>query len=185
MRAVVQRVARSAVSVVEGDDERATARIGPGLTVLIGVAAGDTQAEAQRLAEKIAGLRIFPDDEGKLNRDVREAGGEILASSQFTLLADARKGRRPSFVGAAPPEQDELLYDAVVRHLRHAGLVVRTGRFGEHMQGMVTNGVAGVVNGCGCAKRKGSPIPGAARRGPRGLPGRAESEGPWESGTRA
>jgi D-tyrosyl-tRNA(Tyr) deacylase len=123
MRAVVQRVARSAVSVVEGDDERETARIDPGLTVLIGVAAGDTQAEAQRLAEKMAGFRIFPDDEGKLNRDVREAGGEILAISQFTLLADARKGRRPSFVGGAPPEQGELLYDAVVRHLRHAGLV--------------------------------------------------------------
>jgi D-tyrosyl-tRNA(Tyr) deacylase len=185
MRAVVQRVARSAVSVVEGDDERETARIGPDLTVLIGVATGDTQAEAQRLAEKIAGLRIFPDDEGKLNRDVREAGGEILAISQFTLLADARKGRHPSLVGAAPPEQGELLYDAVVRHLRHAGLVVRTGRFGAHMQGMVTIGVAGVVNGCSCAKRKRSPIPGAARRGPRGLPVRAESEGPWESGTRA
>jgi D-tyrosyl-tRNA(Tyr) deacylase len=100
MRAVVQRVARSAVTVVEGDGEREVGRIGFGLTVLIGVAAGDTQAEARRLAEKIAGLRIFPDNEGKFNRDVREAGGEILAISQFTLLADARKGRRPSFVGA-------------------------------------------------------------------------------------
>ena len=139
MRAVVQRVARSAVSVVEGDDEREVGRIGPGLMVLIGVAAGDTEAEARRLAEKIAGLRIFPDDEGKLNRDVREAGGEILAISQFTLLADTRKGRRPSFVAAAPPEQGELLYDAVVRHLRQGGLTVHSGRFGAHMHVEILN----------------------------------------------
>jgi D-tyrosyl-tRNA(Tyr) deacylase len=84
-------------------------------------------------------LRIFPDDEGKLNRDVREARGEILAISQFTLLADVRKGRRPSFVGAAPPEQGELLYDAVVRDLRQAGLTVRTGRFGAHMHVEILN----------------------------------------------
>jgi D-aminoacyl-tRNA deacylase len=139
MRAVVQRVARSAVSVVEGDDEREVGHIGSGLTVLIGVAAEDTEAQARRLAEKIAGLRIFPDDEGKLNRDVREAGGEILAISQFTLLADTRKGRRPSFVGAAPPEHGELLYDAVVRHLRQGGLTVRTGRFGAHMHVEILN----------------------------------------------
>src|SRR5256714_14914763 len=109
MRAVVERVVRSAVSVVEGDDEREVGRIGPGLAVLIGVAAGDSQAEARRLAEKIAGLRIFPDDEGKLNRDIHEAGGAILALSPFTLLADARKGRRPRFIGAAPPEPGEIL----------------------------------------------------------------------------
>ena len=139
MRAVVQRVARSAVSDVEGDDEREVGRIGPGLAVLIGVAAGDTEAEARRLAEKIAGLRIFPDDEGKLNRDVREAGGEILAVSQFTLLGDARKGRRPSFVGAAPPEQGEILYDVVIRYLRQGGLPVRTGRFGAHMHVEILN----------------------------------------------
>ena len=139
MRAVVQRVARSAVNVVEGDEEREVGRIGPGLTVLIGVATDDTEADARRLAEKVAGLRIFPDDEGKLNRDVREAGGEILAISQFTLLGDARKGRRPSFVGAAPPEQGELLYEAVVRHLRQAGLTVRSGRFGTHMHVEILN----------------------------------------------
>ena len=139
MKAVVQRVTRAAVSVVEGDEEREVGRIGPGLTVLIGVAAGDTQVEARRLAEKIAGLRIFPDDEGKLNRDVHEAGGAILAISQFTLLADARKGRRPSFIGAAPPEQGEMLYEAVVRHLRQAGLLVHTGRFGTHMHVEILN----------------------------------------------
>ena len=139
MRAVVQRVARSAVSVVEGEQEYEVARIGRGLTVLIGVAAGDTEAEARRIAEKIAGLRIFPDDEGKLNRDVREAGGEILTISQFTLIADTRKGRRPSFVGAARPEHGESLYEAVIAHLRAAGLTVRTGRFGAHMRVDILN----------------------------------------------
>lgn len=139
MRAVIQRVARSAVSVVEDGEEREIARIGAGLTVLIGVAAGDTEAEARRLADKIAGLRIFPDDDGKLNRDVREAGGEILAISQFTLLGDARKGRRPSFVGAARPELGQPLYDLVVAGLREAGLTVRTGRFGAHMHVEILN----------------------------------------------
>lgn len=139
MRAVIQRVARSAVSVVEAGEEQEIARIGPGLTVLIGVATGDTAAEATRLAHKIAGLRIFPDDDGKLNRDVREAGGEVLAISQFTLLGDARKGRRPSFVGAARPEHGQPLYEAVVAGLRGAGLTVRTGRFGAHMQVEILN----------------------------------------------
>lgn len=139
MRAVIQRVARSAVSVVEGDEARELARIGTGLTVLIGVADTDTDAEARRLAEKIAVLRIFADDEGKLNRDVREAGGEILAISQFTLIADVRKGRRPSFIHAARPELGEPLYEAVVAHLRAAGLTVRTGRFGADMHVEILN----------------------------------------------
>lgn len=139
MRAVIQRVARSAVSVVEGGEEQEIARIGPGLTVLIGVAAGDTADEATRLAGKIAGLRIFPDDDGKLNRDVREAGGEILAISQFTLLGDARKGRRPSFIAAARPELGQPLYEAVVITLREAGLTVHTGRFGAHMHVEILN----------------------------------------------
>lgn len=139
MRAVVQRVTRSAVSVAEGDREREVGRIGRGLTVLIGVAATDTAAEAARIADKIAGLRIFPDEEGKLNRDVREAGGAILAISQFTLLADTRKGRRPSFIAAARPEQGEALYEAAVARLRDAGLEVQTGRFGTHMRVEILN----------------------------------------------
>jgi D-aminoacyl-tRNA deacylase len=139
MRAVIQRVARSSVSVIDDGATREVGRIGTGLTVLIGVAAGDTAAEARRLAEKIAGLRIFPDAAGKLNRDVREAGGAILAISQFTLLADTRKGRRPSFVGAAPAEIGAPLYEAVVAHLRDAGLTVHTGVFGAHMHVEILN----------------------------------------------
>ncbi|HZS87954.1 MAG TPA: D-aminoacyl-tRNA deacylase [Chloroflexota bacterium] len=139
MKAVIQRVARSSVSVVEGDEVREISRIGHGLTVLIGVATTDTPAEARRLADKIAGLRIFDDAEGKLNLDVREVGGEVLAISQFTLLADARKGRRPSFIRAARPEAGEPLYEAVVSYLRAAGLTVRTGRFGAHMHVDILN----------------------------------------------
>lgn len=139
MRALVQRVARSSVSIVEDGREQEVGRIGVGLVVLIGVAASDGEAEARRIAEKIAGLRIFPDDEGKLNRDVREVGGEILAISQFTLIAETRKGRRPSFVGAARPEYGEPLYESVVAHLRAAALTVRTGRFGTHMHVDILN----------------------------------------------
>lgn len=139
MKAVVQRVARSAVSVVEEGQEQEIARIGAGLTVLIGVAQGDTEADAERLAAKIVTLRIFPDADGKLNRDVREAGGSILAISQFTLLADTRKGRRPSFVAAARPEHGSRLYDAVVDALRATGLSVQTGAFGAHMHVEILN----------------------------------------------
>jgi D-tyrosyl-tRNA(Tyr) deacylase len=139
MRAVIQRVARSSVSVLDGDEVREVARIGRGLTVLIGVAATDTAAEARRLADKIVGLRIFDDAEGKLNLDVRQVGGEVLAISQFTLLADARKGRRPSFIAAARPEQGEPLYEAVVSSLRETGLTVQTGRFGAHMHVDILN----------------------------------------------
>jgi D-tyrosyl-tRNA(Tyr) deacylase len=136
---VVQRVARSAVSVIEGGEEREVGRIDHGLTALIGVAAGDTESEAERLARKIATLRIFPDGDGKLNLDVREAGGAVLAVSQFTLLADTRKGRRPSFIGAASPELGEQLYESVVRRLRDDGLTVHTGRFRTHMRVDILN----------------------------------------------
>ncbi len=139
MRAVIQRVTRSAVSIVEDGTEREIGRIGAGLTVLIGVAAGDDEADARWLAEKVAALRIFDDAHGKLNLDVREVGGEILAISQFTLLADARKGRRPSFVGAARPEQGEPLYERVVALWRAAGLTVHTGQFGASMRVEILN----------------------------------------------
>ena len=114
--------------------------IGPGLLLLVGVAKGDGEAEASWLAEKIAGLRIFNDDEGKMNRSVKDIGGEILAVSQFTLLADTRKGKRPSFVGAAPPEEAELLFDYFCEKLRTVGVrSVWTGSFGAMMDVTLTN----------------------------------------------
>ncbi len=139
MRAVVQRVARAAVNVVDGAEEREVGRIDRGVVVLLGVAAGDTEAEAERMARKIATLRIFPDVGGKLNLDVGEAGGAVLAVSQFTLLADTRKGRRPSFIDAAAPEIGERLYESVVARLRDAGLTVQTGVFRTHMRVDILN----------------------------------------------
>ena len=139
MRAVVQRVASSSVSIVEDSAERELGRIGVGLAVLIGVAATDTEHDAHRLAEKIVGLRIFPDSDGKLNLDVREARGELMVISQFTLLADTRKGRRPSFIDAARPELGEPLYETVVSRLRAHGLTVRTGQFGSYMRVSILN----------------------------------------------
>jgi D-tyrosyl-tRNA(Tyr) deacylase len=135
MRAVVQRVSRAAVSV----DGAVTGAIERGLLVLLGVAPGDTEAEARWLADKVVGLRIFPDAEGKMNRDVAEAGGGVLVVSQFTLYGDCRKGRRPSFVGAAPPEVAEPLYEAFVLAVRANGLPAATGRFGAMMQVELVN----------------------------------------------
>jgi D-tyrosyl-tRNA(Tyr) deacylase len=109
------------------------------LLVLLGVAPGDTEAEARWLADKVVGLRIFPDDEGKMNRDVAAAGGGVLVVSQFTLYGDCRKGRRPSFVGAAPPELAEPLYEAFVAAVRANGLPAATGRFGAMMQVELVN----------------------------------------------
>jgi D-aminoacyl-tRNA deacylase len=129
MRAVLQRVSRAAVTV-EGEQ---IAAIGPGLLVLLGVAQGDGAADADRLARKTAELRIFADDEGRFNRSVLDAGGEVLVVSQFTLLADTRKGRRPSFIGAAAPELAEPLVDAFAEGLRVLNLPVQTGRFRSHM----------------------------------------------------
>jgi D-tyrosyl-tRNA(Tyr) deacylase len=129
VRAVVQRVARASVAV---DGER-IAEIGPGLVVLIGVAAGDTRDEARWLAGKVANLRVFPDADGVMNRSVTDARGAVLAVSQFTLLGDARRGRRPSYIDAAPPEEAQRLYLAAVEDLRAAGLEVGEGRFQAHM----------------------------------------------------
>ena len=130
MRAVVQRVSRAGVTV----DGEVVGTIDRGLLVLLGVAPSDTEAEARWLADKVVGLRIFPDAEGKMNRDVAEAGGGVLVVSQFTLYGDCRKGRRPSFVGAAPPEVAEPLYEAFVLAVRANGLPAATGRFGAMMQ---------------------------------------------------
>jgi len=135
MRAVVQRVSRARVTV----DAEETGAIGTGLLVLVGAADGDGFADAVALANKVLGLRIFADDEGRMNRDVVEAAGGILVVSQFTLLADARKGRRPSFVGAAAPEVAEPLVAAIVEHIAAAGVPVATGRFGARMMVELVN----------------------------------------------
>ena len=138
MRIVVQRVREASVTV---DGERISG-IGAGLLLLIGVADGDGEAEADWLAEKVAGLRVFRDRKGKMNRSVREVGGSVLAVSQFTLLADTRKGKRPSFIQAAPPERAEPLFDYFCERLRAAGVdPVETGRFGAMMDvGLVNDG---------------------------------------------
>ena len=129
MRAVAQRVSGARVTV----DGEVVGEIGPGLLVLLGVAAGDTVEDAAAVAAKLVGLRVFPDDESRMNRSVAEAGGSMLVVSQFTLLADVRKGRRPSFAGAAPPEEGERLVAEVVARVGAAGVAVATGRFGAHM----------------------------------------------------
>ena len=129
MRALVQRVRRSAVSV----DGQVVGAIGAGLMILLGIRQGDTAEEARWLAPKIANLRIFPDDEGKLNRSVLDVGGEALVVSQFTLYADCRKGRRPSFTTAARPEIADPLFERFVELLRAEGLRVETGIFQTEM----------------------------------------------------
>jgi D-tyrosyl-tRNA(Tyr) deacylase len=135
MRAVVQRVSRAQVAV----NGEIAGEIGLGLLVLLGVGREDTEADAVYLAEKIAGLRIFEDDEGKMNRSVHEAGGSVLAVSQFTLYGDVRRGKRPSFDGAAPPEQARQLYEFSVEQIRAAGLRCETGRFQAMMQVELVN----------------------------------------------
>jgi D-tyrosyl-tRNA(Tyr) deacylase len=135
MRAVVQRVSRCKVAV----DERTAGEIGRGLLVLLGVGREDTEADAAYLAEKIAGLRIFEDSDGKMNRSVLDVSGSVLAVSQFTLYGDARRGKRPSFDGAAPPEQARRLYEFFVQRIQALGLRCETGRFQEMMQVELVN----------------------------------------------
>ena len=135
MRAVVQRVSRAAVSV----DGAVTGAIERGLLVLLGVAPGDTEAEARWLADKVVGLRVFNDADGKMNLDVAEVSGAILIVSQFTLHGDCRKGRRPSFIGAAPPEIAIPLYESFVNAIKAQGIPAATGRFGAMMQVELVN----------------------------------------------
>ena len=136
MRAAIQRVREAVVTV----DDRAVARIGAGLLVLCGVAPSDSIAGADWLAHKIVALRIFDDDAGVMNRSVRDTGGEILAVSQFTLHASTKKGARPSYSGAAPPEVARPMFDAFVAALeRELGRQIATGVFGAHMVIALTN----------------------------------------------
>jgi len=129
MRAVVQRVLSAGVSV-EG---RSLGRIGPGLLIFVGVARNDGPDDVQYIAAKIRELRIFPDTDGRMKRSVVDTGGEVLLVSQFTLVGDCRKGRRPAFDDAATPALAEALYEDVVRLLRESGLTVGTGQFQAHM----------------------------------------------------
>jgi D-tyrosyl-tRNA(Tyr) deacylase len=135
MRAVVQRVSRARVTV-KGET---VGEIGLGLLVLLGVGAGDTRPEADYLVEKTIGLRIFEDAGGKMNLSVAEVGGGLLVVSQFTLYGDARRGKRPSFDGAAPPEQARELYEYFVEKVRASGVRSETGRFQETMQVELVN----------------------------------------------
>ena len=135
MRAVVQRVKSSEVKV----DGATVGRLGAGLTVLLGVARDDTPQDADYLAAKIVHLRIFSDDAGKMNRALIDAGGAMLVVSQFTLQGDCRKGRRPSFVNAAPPEKGEALYRHFIDQVRQMGVPVQTGRFGAMMDVALVN----------------------------------------------
>ena len=135
MRAVVQRVKESSVKT----NAEIVGRIGPGLLVLLGVAKGDGVEDAAYLAHKIINLRIFEDQDGKMNRSLLDIGGELMAVSQFTLLADCRKGRRPSFVAAAEPEKATELYEKFVDSVRQQGVGVQTGRFGAMMEVALIN----------------------------------------------
>jgi D-aminoacyl-tRNA deacylase len=135
MRALVQRVSRAQVNV----GEEITGKIGCGLLVLLGVTHADTEADADYLADKIAGLRVFEDENGKMNLALREIGGEVLVVSQFTLYGDVRRGKRPSFDAAAKPGQARRLYEYFVERIRLAGLHCETGRFQEMMQVELVN----------------------------------------------
>lgn len=137
MRAVVQRVSEASVVI----DGQTVGEIRRGLVVLLGVAAGDTTKDAVYMADKTAGLRIFEDEQGKMNRSVTDISGSVLVISQFTLLGDCRKGRRPGFSAAAEPELADSLYQEYVRALQESGIKVATGRFRAEMQvGLVNDG---------------------------------------------
>ncbi len=135
MRAVLQRVSEASVSI----DDRVVGRIGPGLLVLLGVEDRDTETDARYTADKIAGMRIFNDRDGKFNLSLRDVDGAVLLVSQFTLHGDCRKGRRPSFVHAARPETAIPLYELVGACLRDEGFTVATGEFGAHMRVQMVN----------------------------------------------
>ncbi len=135
MKALLQRVTGASVSVAG----EVVGRIGLGLVVFVGVANGDTVRDAQYLAQKTVSLRIFPDEAGKFNLSALDIKGELLVVSQFTLLADTRKGRRPSFVEAAPPAQAEALFEQLVEQARATGLKVETGRFQQYMRVEIHN----------------------------------------------
>lgn len=134
MRAVIQKVSHAKVDVLNGETRTTCGQIEHGFMVLLGITHDDTSNDARYIADKIAHLRIFEDDVGKLNLSLQDTGGSVLLVSQFTLYADARTGRRPSFSAAARPEHALVLYEQVAQLLRDAGLTVATGQFQSHMQ---------------------------------------------------
>jgi D-tyrosyl-tRNA(Tyr) deacylase len=135
LRAVVQRVSRAEIRV----EAEVTGRMDRGLLALIGIARGDTPEDVRQMGEKLAHLRVFPDDEGRMNRSLLEVGGTLGVVSQFTLLGDCRKGRRPSYVDAAPPEEAEPLIELLVETVRQLGVPVVTGRFRAKMDVHLSN----------------------------------------------
>jgi len=135
VKALLQRVTGASVSVAG----KVVGKIGQGLVVFVGVADGDKEKDAQYLVQKMAGLRVFSDDDGRFNLSVQDVKGELLVVSQFTLLADIRKGRRPSFIEAAPPVQAERLFEYFVEQARATGLKIETGRFQQYMQVEIHN----------------------------------------------
>ncbi len=135
MRVLLQRVSRARVSV----QEQVVAEIGQGYLLLVGVGRGDPDAHVAKLADKVAGLRVFPDDEGKVNRSLADVGGEALVVSQFTLYGDVRKGRRPSWIGAEDPERADAMVEAFAVALEGHGFRVGRGRFGAHMEVELVN----------------------------------------------
>lgn len=135
MRAVIQRVHRAQITI----DREETRQTGRGLVVFLGVLRGDTEKQADFLAEKVYGLRIFPDENDKMNLSLPDVGGEVLVVSNFTLGTDCKKGRRPSFDMAAPPEEANALYQRFVEQLRAQGVRVETGEFGAYMEVLVSN----------------------------------------------
>ena len=139
MRVLLQRVSRAEVRIREQGGSRASGRIGRGYLLLVGVTHGDGEAQAEWMADKIAGLRLFADAEEKMNLSLADVGGSVLAVSQFTLYGDAAKGRRPSFIDAARPEHARPLYERFVALLRERGLVVETGEFGAMMDVELVN----------------------------------------------
>ncbi len=140
MIALLQRVSEASVLVnLDGGGSRVTGAIGPGILGLVGVEKGDTQAQADRLLERIAAYRMFPDEEGRMNLDLRQAGGELLLVSQFTLAANTNKGNRASFTSAAPPDEGRRLFDYLVERARAALGSCPTGEFGAHMQVHLVN----------------------------------------------
>lgn len=135
MRAVIQRISRASVKV----NDKTIGQIGRGLLILLGVSRGDDEGSIEKLAKKVVNLRIFSDAQGKMNKSLQEAGGEILVVSQFTLLGRTEKGNRPSFIDAAEPEKGNDYYEKFVRALRQKGIKVETGEFGAMMSVSLTN----------------------------------------------